>query len=80
MPLDPNKKTAVIGPLGDSDHDMLGPWWGRGDDNSEDQIITPYEGIAEQSSNATFTEGCQLSHLEPPDYDPSQDCNTDDFS
>ena len=80
LPLDPNKKTAVIGPLGDSDHDMLGPWWGRGDDNSEDQIITPYEGIAEQSSNATFTEGCQLSHLEPPDYDPSQDCNTDDFT
>ncbi len=26
------KKTAVIGPLGDSPHDMLGPWWGRGDD------------------------------------------------
>jgi len=80
LPLDPDKKTAVIGPLGDSEHDMLGPWWGRGDDNSEDQIITPFEGISDQSSNATFTEGCTLSHEEPPAYDPSQDCNTDDFS
>ena len=80
LPLDPNKTTAVIGPLGDSEHDMPGPWWGLGDDNSEDQIFTPFEGIAEQSPNATFTEGCTLSHEEPPAYDPSQDCNTDDFS
>jgi beta-glucosidase len=80
LPLDPNKTTAVIGPLGDSEHDMLGPWWGRGDDNSDDQIITPFEGIKAQSPNATFTEGCTLSHLEPPAYDPSQDCNTNDFS
>jgi beta-glucosidase len=80
LPLDPNKTTAVIGPLGESEHDMLGPWWGRGDDNSDDQIITPFEGIKAQSPNATFTEGCTLSHLEPPAYDPSQDCNTNDFS
>ena len=26
------KKTAVIGPLGDDKHDMLGPWWGQGKD------------------------------------------------
>jgi beta-glucosidase len=81
LPLDPNKTTAVIGPLGgdDAQHDMLGPWWGRGDDNSDDQIITPYEGISEQSPNATFTQACTLSHLEPPDYDPSQDCSATDF-
>ena len=80
LPLDPDAKTAVIGPLGESESDMLGPWWGRGDDNSDDEIITPFEGIAAQSEGATFTEGCQLSHLEPPAYDPSQDCNTSDFS
>ena len=32
LPLDPAKTTAIIGPLGDSGHDMLGPWWGRGAD------------------------------------------------
>ena len=30
LPLDPTKNTAVIGPLGDDQHDMLGPWWGTG--------------------------------------------------
>ncbi|HEY4727988.1 MAG TPA: glycoside hydrolase family 3 N-terminal domain-containing protein, partial [Actinomycetes bacterium] len=28
LPLDPSKKTAVIGPLAKDQHDMLGPWWG----------------------------------------------------
>src|SRR3954463_10025894 len=28
LPLDPTKKTAVIGPLARDQHDMLGPWWG----------------------------------------------------
>ena len=32
LPLDPTKKTAVIGPLADNAKDMVGPWWGRGDD------------------------------------------------
>src|SRR5665647_148214 len=36
LPLDPTKKTAVIGPLAKSGHDMLGPWGGRGLD--EDAI------------------------------------------
>src|SRR6266498_3197401 len=30
LPLDPSKKTAVIGPLAKDPHDMLGPWWGAG--------------------------------------------------
>ena len=32
LPLDPGKSVAVIGPLGDDQHDMLGPWWGQGKD------------------------------------------------
>ena len=30
LPLDPAKSVAVIGPLGDNQHDMLGPWCGPG--------------------------------------------------
>ena len=30
LPLKKGKKTAVIGPLGDDGHAMLGPWWGQG--------------------------------------------------
>ena len=46
LPLDPAKKTAVIGPLGEEQHDMLGPWWGRGDDGD---AVTVFDGIAAQS-------------------------------
>jgi beta-glucosidase len=75
LPLDPAKKTAVIGPLADSDHDMLGPWWGRGEDAD---AVTPFDGIKAQSPNATFAQGCTLSHLDPPDYDPAEDCTSSD--
>ena len=34
LPLDPAKKTAVIGPLANNQHDMLGPWWGVGRDRT----------------------------------------------
>src|SRR3954452_3522412 len=30
LPFSASRKTVVIGPLGDDQHDMLGPWWGQG--------------------------------------------------
>jgi beta-glucosidase len=65
LPLDPSKKTAVIGPLADNQHDMLGPWWGRGDDGD---VVTVFDGIAEQSPGATHAQGCALSNREVPDW------------
>ena len=41
LPLDPAKKTAVIGPLAEDQHDMLGPWWGQGQDAD---AVTLYDG------------------------------------
>jgi beta-glucosidase len=77
LPLDPSKKTAVIGPLGDDPHDMLGPWWGQGKD---EDAVSVFSGIKAQSPGATFTQACKLSNLEPPDYDPSQDCPDSGFA
>ena len=54
LPLDPSKTTAIIGPLGDSAHDMLGPWWGRGDD---DDAVSLFAGMKAQNPNTTFTPG-----------------------
>jgi beta-glucosidase len=67
---------AVIGPLGDDQHDMLGPWWGQGKDAD---AVSLYTGIKAQDPNTTFTQACALSHKEPPDYDPSQDCPNTSF-
>jgi beta-glucosidase len=66
LPLDPAKNTAVIGPLADNQHDMLGPWWGRGDDGD---VVTVLDGIDEQNTGeTTYAEGCKLSNLEVPQW------------
>jgi beta-glucosidase len=72
LPFDPAKRTAVIGPLGDSKHDMLGPWWGQGRDAD---AVSPYEGIKAQSPSATFTPGCTMSHNDLDD--PPGECSND---
>jgi beta-glucosidase len=73
LPLDPAKKTAVIGPLADNQHDMLGPWWGAGRDTD---AVTVLDGIQQQSPGATYAEGCKLSNAEPPTTDP-EGCGSD---
>src|SRR5829696_5555902 len=77
LPLDPSKKTAVIGPLADNAKDMVGPWWGRGDDSKK---VTVLEGVRAQSPGATYAQGCELPGREPPEYDESEDCPNTDFS
>jgi beta-glucosidase-like glycosyl hydrolase len=72
LPLDPNKSVAVIGPLGNDQHDMLGPWWGQGQDAD---AISPYTGIKAQDQNTTFTAGCTMSNSELAD--PEHECATD---
>ncbi len=71
LPLDPSKKTAVIGPLGDDQHAMLGPWWGRGDDKDAVSVFT---GVKQQSPGATYTAGCQHNNNEPPQAEDSDAC------
>ena len=73
LPLDPAKKTAVIGPLAKNQHDMLGPWWGAGRD---EDAVTVFDGINQQSPGATYAEGCKLSNTEPPHTDP-EGCGSD---
>lgn len=72
LPLSASKKTAVIGPLGDDQHDMLGPWWGRGLDEDAVSLLT---GIRAVVPNATFTQGCTRKNLEPPEARDDDACS-----
>src|SRR5207245_8254301 len=74
LPLDPRKSVAVIGPLGDDQHDMLGPWWGQGRDAD---AVSLYDGIKAQNPNTTFTQGCTFLDKDPPDLTPADDCGSD---
>jgi len=60
LPLDASKKTAVIGPLADDQHDMLGPWWGVGRDQDAVSVL---QGIKNQSTGTvSYAQGCKLSN------------------
>ena len=72
LPFSPSKKTAVIGPLGNDKHDMLGPWWGQGRDQD---AVSVFAGIKAQDANTTFTPGCTLSNSDL--YDPAGECASD---
>ena len=74
LPFDPSLTTAVIGPLGDNQHDMLGPWWGQGRD---EDVVTVFDGIAAQSDDATFTQGCTINDVDPPNNTPADECGSD---
>jgi beta-glucosidase len=75
LPLDPDKSTAVIGPLADNQSDMLGPWWGRGDPKD---VVTVLKGIddAQDTAATTYAQGCKLSNTEVPHTDP-EGCGSD---
>ena len=74
LPLDPTKSIAVIGPLGNNKHDMLGPWWGQGRD---EDAVTVFEGIRAQHPNTTFAQGCAIADKEPPNNSPAEECGSD---
>ncbi len=75
LPLAKGKKTAVIGPLGDDQHDMLGPWWGQGRD---EDAVSVFTGIKAQDADTTYTPGCTMTHLEPPQSVGADDCESTD--
>jgi beta-glucosidase len=74
LPLDPTKTTAVIGPLGNDQHDMLGPWWGQGKDADAVSLFT---GIKAQDPNTTFALGCAMNDVDPPALTPADECGSD---
>jgi beta-glucosidase len=75
LPLNPSKSTAVIGPLGNDQHDMLGPWWGRGVDSDAVSLL---DGIkAQATAPVTFAEGCAMVDKDPPDLTPADECGSD---
>ena len=74
LPLDPAKRTAVIGPLGDNQHDMLGPWWGRGDD---EDAVTVFDGINAQNPDDDLRRGLQARRHGAAGQHAREECGSD---
>lgn len=77
LPFSPDKKTVVIGPFGDDGHDLLGPWWGQGQD---DDVVTVLQGLQAQNPDTTYVEGCTRTNAEPPDARPDDACSDADLA
>lgn len=73
LPLDPNKSVAVIGPLGDNQHDMLGPWWGVGRD---EDAVSVLHGITSQDPDTTFAQACTIVDSNDA-YQAGDECASD---
>jgi beta-glucosidase len=74
LPLEKSQSVAVIGPLGNDQHDMLGPWWGQGRDAD---AVSVFDGIKAQNPDTTFTQGCTILDKDPPDNTPADECGSD---
>jgi beta-glucosidase len=74
LPLDPSKSVAVIGPLANDQHDMLGPWWGQGKD---EEAVSLLDGIKTQDPNTTFAPACTIEDKDPPNNTPEGECGSD---
>ena len=77
LPFDPARKTVVIGPLGDDQHDMLGPWWGQGRD---EDAVSVYQGLKAQSPETTYVPGCTRRNVDPPDAQDDDACSNADLA
>lgn len=59
LPVDRNKKIALIGPLGNAQYELLGSWHGAGDAKD---CVTPLTGLqAQTTAEITYVKGCDLN-------------------
>ena len=59
LPLQNPKNILVVGPLGDNQPDLLGPWHG---DGRKEEVITLVQGLKNRypQANVTFQKGCDF--------------------
>ncbi len=68
LPISPNKKIALIGPLAKSKDDMLGSWNVRWPDNSD--VVSQFEGLEKRfgKNNILYAKGCEVNDTSRKDF------------
>jgi beta-glucosidase len=57
LPLCKNKKVSIIGPLGDNNNDILGPW---SLDKIPDTTVTIKQGFINAGYKVEYAKGCEI--------------------
>ena len=69
------KSIAVIGPLGNDQHDMLGPWWGQG--QRRGRRVASSTASRRRTRTRRSPQGCTIVDKDPPDNTPADECGSD---
>jgi beta-glucosidase len=74
LPLDPSNSVAVIGPLGNDQHDMLGPW--AGTDRDAD-AVSLFDGIKGRTRTRPSPKAARSSTRTRRTNTPADECGSD---
>ena len=70
LPLAPDlKKVALIGPLADDHHHVLGCWYRIGRDEDAESVLDGLRAVLPSSTDVTHLPGCDLEGREEPDLE-----------
>lgn len=61
LPLQSAKKIAVVGPMADNAHDLLGCWWGHGEDQDIQKLLAGIQKEFAGTSEVRYAKGCDLT-------------------
>ena len=67
LPIDPAKirRIALIGPLADDHHEILGSWYGIGRDEDSISILEALRAALPEGVELTYTQGCDIDGQRP---------------
>lgn len=60
LPLQSVKKIAVVGPMADNAHDLLGCWWGHGEDQDIQKLLAGIQKEFAGTSEVRYVKGCDF--------------------
>ena len=64
LPLQFAKKIAVMGPMADNAHDLLGCWWGHGEDQDIQKLLAGIQKEFAGTSEVRYAKGCDFDGVD----------------
>ena len=73
LPLKGVGKIAVMGPMADDAHDMLGCWWGHGENQNVVKLLTGITQEFGKSAEVRYTLGCDFDGDDQTDFSQAKE-------
>lgn len=73
LPLKGVGKIAVMGPMADNAHDMLGCWWGHGENKDVVKLLTGINQEFGKSAEVRYSSGCDFDGDDQSDFSQAKE-------